>query len=46
MREIVELTESLLPPDIAPGDERPSTEGDEGEGRRARTLSPATGEGV
>jgi hypothetical protein len=35
MREIVELTESLLLPDIAPGDERPSTEGDDGEDRRS-----------
>jgi hypothetical protein len=45
MREIVELTESLLPPDIAPSDEKPSTEVDEGE-RLAKTFSPATGEGA
>jgi hypothetical protein len=44
MREIVELTESLLPPDIAPGDERPSTEGGEGEDRLTGAFSPATGE--
>jgi hypothetical protein len=42
MREIVELTESLLPPEIAPGDEKPSTEDDEGEDRLAGASSPAT----
>lgn len=47
MREIVNLTESLLPPEIAPGDEKkPSTEGDEGEDRLAGAFSPATGEGA